>query len=70
MPPHDARLADLVQTLEAAVRNYVALGLADSFKATNTVEGSTASEIAQTAVARTHWEAAEKALSDYQAITL
>jgi len=70
MPPHDARLADLVQTLEATGRQYRALGLADSFKATNTVEGSTAGEIAQTAAARTNWEAAEKALSDYQASTL
>lgn len=66
MPMDDRRLAQLIEALEATGRRYVALGFADAFKAANTVEGSTAGEREQTARAKSDWEAADRALSDYR----
>jgi hypothetical protein len=67
MLPDDSRLAELTRMLKASRRQYLALGMADEFKSTNTAEGSTASELAQTAAAKKDWESAKKALAEYQA---
>ena len=41
MPVDDTRLEELERTLEATERKYIALGLADAFKAANSAVGST-----------------------------
>ncbi len=62
----DPRLSALIRTFEEAGCRYIAQSLSEAVKSTLTPEGSTASELALTATAKRDWEAAERALSEYQ----
>ncbi len=70
MPTEDARLNALLSTFKAAGCQYIAQSLAEAVKSTLTAGDSTATEIAATAAAKANWDAAEKALTEYQASAL
>jgi hypothetical protein len=67
MTLEDEHLADLVKTLAAAHRHYIAVSLANSLKSVNTAAGTTVHELGEAEAAEVAWKAAEKALMDYQA---
>ena len=66
MLPESFHLAGLIRTFEVTGQRYIARSLAEAMKSTRTAEGSTASDIAETAAAKADWDAAEQALTEYE----
>ena len=62
----DPHLAGLISLFAAAGNRYIAQSFAEALKSIQTAEGSTAGELAETAAAKSDWDAAEKALTEYQ----
>jgi len=63
----DARLAEFIRSYENTGYRYIAQGLAVAMKSTQTAKGATPGEIAETTAVKAEWDAAEQALTDYQA---
>lgn len=66
MTLEDEHLADLVEAFAATGRQHVAIGLANSLKSVNTIDGPTVHELGEAETAEVAWKAADKALTDYQ----
>ena len=56
----DPHLAGLIRAFEATGNRYIAQSFAEAMRSTQTAEGSTASELAETAAAKADWDAAEQ----------
>ena len=65
--PNDVRHSELIATFEATGCTYIAQGLVEGLASTLTASSSCASELAKTAAAKAKWDAAERALTEYQA---
>ena len=63
----DEHFVHLLDDPAATGRRRIEVGLVNTLKSANTVEGPTAYELGQAEVAEAAWKAADEALADYQA---